>query len=283
MTKIEPDRMGVCSWSLQPQSPAHLVSEIEATGIPRTQLAMHPICNEPDLWGDTARMLGDAGIEIVSGNFGTIGEDYTSLDSIRRTGGVILDENWEANLEMATRVADIAASMGVELVSFHAGFIPHDPRHPDYTKLSDRLRTIAERYATNNITLLLETGQETAQTLLSLLETLQQPNLAVNFDPANMILYSMGDPVASLQALVGHVRQVHIKDALPAKTTGDWGTEVTVGQGAVDWPAFLKVLDDAACDCRLVIEREAGNERVADVCEAMRVVMLAADSPPLQT
>lgn len=275
MAGIAADRLGVCSWSLRPQSPSHLVTQLETTGIARTQLALHPICNAPNIWADAAGVLSDANIEVVSGMFGTFGEDYASLDTIRQTGGVVPDEHWERNFELAGCVAGVAASMGLARVSFHAGFIPHDPGDPNYAKLSDRVRRIADRFAAHDITLLLETGQETAQSLLAFLEALQQPNVAVNFDPANMILYGMGDPVASLKALAGHVRQVHVKDALRAATPGQWGEEVVVGQGEVDWPAFLKAMDEVADGCDLVIEREAGNDRVADVREAVRVVMQA--------
>jgi sugar phosphate isomerase/epimerase len=51
---------------------------------------------------------------------------------------------------------------------------------------------------------------------------------------------------------------------------GTWGSEVVVGTGQVDWPAFLGVLDEASYDGALVIEREAGDDRVADILAARR-------------
>ena len=60
----------------------------------------------------------------------TRGEDYTSLDSIKRTGGLRPDEHWEANLAAARQNAEIAYQFGIGLVTFHAGFIPHDPSSP---------------------------------------------------------------------------------------------------------------------------------------------------------
>ena len=43
------------------------------------------------------------------------------------------------------------------------------------------------------------TGQETADTLWQFLHDLGRDNVGVNFDPANMILYDKGDPIASMK------------------------------------------------------------------------------------
>ena len=97
-------------------------------------------------------------------------------------------------------------------------------------------------------------------------------NVGVNFDPANLVLYGMGEPVEALRALGTHVRQVHVKDALPAKRPGEWGEEVPAGTGAVDWRAFFDVLSLQARAVDCVIEREAGSDRIADVTRAKELV-----------
>jgi sugar phosphate isomerase/epimerase len=113
-----------------------------------------------------------------------------------------------------------------------------------------------------------ETGQETAETLGAFLEKLGKPHVGVNFDPANMILYDKGEPIGALQALGPWLKQCHIKDAVKTKTPGVWGEEVPVGSGQVDWPAFLRVLDKLGFQGNLAIEREAGEQRVTDICAA---------------
>ena len=111
----------------------------------------------------------------------------------------------------------------------------------------------------------LETGQEQADTLLGVLDELDRPDVGVNFDPANMVLYGMGDPVAALRRLAPRVAQCHIKDAVATETSGTWGAEVPVGEGNVNWPAFFVVLRDAGLICDLMIEREAGGDRPGDI------------------
>src|SRR5690606_21905574 len=114
----------------------------------------------------------------------------------------------------------------------------------------------------------METGQETAAALDRFLAALDRPNVKVNFDPANMILYDKGDPIAALRTLLPHIAQVHVKDAARTTTPGTWGREVPVGDGEVDWPAFVSTLEDGGFDGHYVIEREAGDDRVADVTTA---------------
>jgi sugar phosphate isomerase/epimerase len=87
-----------------------------------------------------------------------------------------------------------------------------------------------------------------------------------------MILYGMGDPVEAVRVLMPHVRQVHVKDAVPAKRAGAWGEEVPAGTGAVDWKAFFGVLRDGGYAGNLVIEREAGEDRVGDVVKAVEMI-----------
>ena len=263
-----PISIGVCSWSLQPIGPKLLVDLVKETGLEAVQIALNPLITQPRDWADTFMYLQDAGISILSGMMESIGEDYSSLDSIRRTGGLLPDPTWPQTLELMLRVADLVAESSISLVSFHAGFIPHEPDAPERAVVIKRLRTMVDAFSERSISLALETGQETAQTLLDVLEEVDRPSLGVNFDPANMILYDKGDPVETLSMLAPHVVQLHIKDARPTATPGTWGQEVPVGEGMVDWSAFFDVVRRLPRVVDLVIEREAGTQRVRDVIAA---------------
>jgi sugar phosphate isomerase/epimerase len=96
--------------------------------------------------------------------------------------------------------------------------------------------------------------------------------VGVNFDPANMILYEKGDPIAALETLAPWLKQCHIKDARRTKQSGTWGDEVVVGTGEVDWRRFFGVLDRIGYRGDLCIEREAGNQRVEDIRAARKFV-----------
>lgn len=262
---LSTDQLAFCSWSVQPKCPKCLVNASNELGIKRLQLHLDPIHLDPEKWGNSKQIFADAGIEIVSGMFTPLGEDYTTPQTIKETGGLLPDATWEGNLTNFRKCAEIANDMELEQVTFHAGFI--DPAVEE--TLVDRLRTFADiLWDVARADLLLETGQETADSLNHFLAKVDRDHVGVNFDPANMLLYGMGDPIESVKKLLPHVHQVHIKDATPQPEPGVWGTEMAGGDGAVDWPAFFDVLKGASYDGDMVIEREAGNDRIGDIRKA---------------
>jgi len=265
-------RLGVCSWSLRPKSPAELLTKLEATGLRAVQLALDPIRTRRWDEKETKAAITKAGVTVLSGMMEMEDEDYSTLESIRATGGLRPDATWAKNRAAAAENAALARRLGIKLVSFHAGFLPHDQNEAERGKLLERLRVMARSFAKEGIGIALETGQETAATLLPVLADLAQERVGVNFDPANMILYGMGDPVEALEELGPFVRQVHVKDATPAQVPLTWGTEVPAGKGSVAWKQFFAVLDRQQPDVDLVIEREAGDQRVEDVRTAKALV-----------
>jgi L-ribulose-5-phosphate 3-epimerase len=272
-------RIGVCSWSLRPRDPADLIQTLGRLGIDAVQLALTPLIDQPAIWASAIDRLRDAGIRIVSGMIAMRGEEYSTLESIARTGGVRQDHRWPENRHLAQAAAELAGRAGIGLVTFHAGFLPEDPADPHRRVMLDRVESIARILAGHGVASALETGQETAATLAAALAEMGESGPGVNFDPANMILYGKGDPVQSLRMLAGRVRQIHVKDALPTQQPGTWGREVPAGQGAVDWPAFFEVAEGIEPVVNYVIEREAGPTREADIAAARDLIgRLATDA-----
>lgn len=271
-------QIGVCSWSLQATGPHDLVKKVQALGLKKLQLGLTPHRDDPGTWDGVQEILGAAGISIVSGMFCTAGEDYTTPETIRRTGGIVPDEHWEENLAAAEAAAKLAQQMGLKLVSTHAGFLPHEQTDPAFDKLCGRVATLAHLYAKIGGYLLLESGQESADTLLVFLDEMARrgaKNVTINFDPANMILYDMDEPIEALQKLAPYVQQVHVKDANRTIIKGQWGEEVIVGTGQVDWVAFVRILAEANFTGDYIFEREAGNTRVEDITKGIAALTAA--------
>lgn len=267
---LDLSRLAFCSWSVQPDSIDDVIRAAQAVGVHAVQLHLNPLSQSPEAWADTKARLDDAGIALFSGMITTTGEDYSTFETIRETGGFVPDEHWAQNLQDVRLAAEQAKALGLQIVTTHAGFVPHEPG-AQQDKLAHRLTQVADTLADHGQQLLLETGQESADGLLAFLTKLNHDNVGVNFDPANMILYGMGDPIAALEILMPHVGQVHLKDATPSDTPGTWGTEVPLGEGAVDWPAFFALLQKHKPDVRASIEREAGEQRIQDIKQAARL------------
>jgi len=265
-------QMAVCSWSLRPAHPQDLIEQLQSAGIHRVQLALDPVREFPSQWKDAATLFQQHGVHIVSGMFGCVGEDYTTMESIRRTGGIAPDTTWGQNWDRIQNNAALAQELGLKLVTFHAGFLPHEETDPKFLILQERLRKVADVFRRRGIDLALETGQESANTLVRLLEQLTRPGVGVNFDPANMILYGQDDPTEALRLLGPWVRQVHVKDARRSKVSGVWGREVPVGTGEVGWSRLLPHLQAAGFRGDYCIECEAGEQRVADIRAARELL-----------
>lgn len=271
------DRVGVCSWSLRPTGIDDLISKVQVAGFSTLQLALDPLRTDTVNWPlrTVVKRLADSGIAVGSAMMSTKGEDYSTLRSIELTGGVRMDSTWRENLVAARENAEIADQLGVSLVSFHAGFMPHDKKNPLWTTIRDRVLMVADCFARFDISIALETGQEPPEILVEFLDDIDNPMIGVNFDPANIILYGNGDPVDAYRAVAPFVDQVHIKDAHPTTKQGEWGAEVVVGTGVVDWRALLDAIraEDFIGDA--MVEREAGEDRVNDVRRAREFLSAA--------
>lgn len=263
---IDNKQLGFCSWSVRPENIDELLSAAQQIGLARIQLALNPLCDDGRAWWNAAARFRDAGITVKSGMFGTVGEDYATIARIHETGGVLPDETWPASWTNLHIAAPLAATLGIERITMHAGFIPPDTSDPVYDKVLNRIGKVADLLDSYGIAVALETGQEAATTLHNFMTALGRKNVGINFDPANMILYGSGDPIAALELLLPHVRSVHLKDAnASAKPGVEWGDEVPLGQGQVDWAKFFAVLASGNFAGELNIEREAGDQRILDI------------------
>jgi sugar phosphate isomerase/epimerase len=122
-----------------------------------------------------------------------VGEDYLTLDAIKRNGGVRPDHHWKENLLAVKASAKLARRLDLALVTFHAGFLPPLRGDTERTKLVGRLREIVEVFAHEGVRVGFETGQESAVTMLGLLDEIGRPTAGINFDPANAVLYGTGN------------------------------------------------------------------------------------------
>lgn len=204
-----------------------------------------------------------AGITVTCVFGGFEGESYADIATTARTVGLVPEATRAARAQEMKEIADFTKQLGCNTVGMHIGFVPEDRNSASYKGLLDCTRDLLDHVAANGQQLNLETGQESADHLLEFIADVGRPNLFINFDPANMILYGTGDPIEALKK-VGHlVRSVHCKDG--KWTTGrrgvDWGTEVPLGEGDVGMESYLRTLQEIGYSGPLTIEREIAHDR----------------------
>jgi sugar phosphate isomerase/epimerase len=269
---IEPLAIGVCSWSLQVKSVPELRRLLDRLGLNVIQIACgdphHAAWEEGDTLPEKARA---AGFQMSSAMLGFLGEDYTTPQTIQKTGGFGDPQLRPERLERLSWALDRTRALGLTDLCLHAGFIP-EPGSTDRAAFLDTLGKASALAAARGVTLAFETGQETADLLRRTLDELKCANLKVNFDPANMILYEKGDPLRAVEILGPDIRSVHVKDAIQTRVSGTWGDEVPLGQGQVNIKAYVQALKKVGYRGPLCIEREVGNQedRMRDVAHGAR-------------
>ena len=264
---IEPLAIGVCSWSLQVKNIPELKQFMDRLAIDVVQIA----CGDPHhaSWDEGDGMPAaakKAGFRMSGAMLGFPGEDYTSPQTIERTGGFGPKELRAERLDRYKWALDRVKQLGLSDLMFHAGFLP-EPGDPDRKPFLDTLAKVGDMAKAAGVTAAFETGQETADLLRRTLDDLKSPNLKVNFDPANVLLYDMGDPLRAVEILAPDIRSVHVKDANRPTVKGQWGEEVPLGKGQANIKKFVETLKKVGYRGPLCIEREVGGQkqRFADI------------------
>ncbi|MBL9091554.1 MAG: sugar phosphate isomerase/epimerase [Planctomycetaceae bacterium] len=246
-------------------------------GVPTIQLhAPHAASRTPEKAAAFLAKLKEYGLTLTVVFGGFEGESYADIPTVVRTVGLVPPETRAARLAEMKEISDFAKLLGCNAVGLHIGFVPHDSADPIFKQVVAVAQELCDHAKKNGQGVHLETGQETADGLLQFIAAVGRDNLFINFDPANMILYGSGEPIAALKQVGKYVRSVHCKDGTWAKRPGqEWGCEVPLGQGDVGMYNYLKTLKDIGYEGPLTIEREIPQEperQKAEIGHAVRLL-----------
>jgi L-ribulose-5-phosphate 3-epimerase len=182
------------------------------------------------------------------------------------TIGLVPRETRAARIDALKQTSDFAKMLGIPRLQTHCGFIPENPRDPLYDEVVHAIREVAQYCASNGQDFLMETGQETPTTLARAFQDVNQPNLGIGFDTANLILYGKANPVDAADIIGPHVKSVHAKDGLFPTDPMKLGEEVLIGTGRVDFVQVLTKLRTFGYTGAITIEREiSGPQQIEDV------------------
>ena len=258
------DRIGV----IAPLAEEHDVLEIvEDLGLASCQISCwdESLCTASraeQLSASSARR----GIEITSIWAGWPGPKVWDFRDGPATLGIVPREYRKERVAALLKAGEFTSAAGVPAMATHLGFIPENPGDPSYGEIVDTVGEIALRCKELGIDFWFETGQETPVTMKRLIESVGTGNLGINLDPANLLLYGKANPIDSLAVFGEYVRSVHAKDGFYPTDPMYLGREVRVGEGAVDFPRFVKTLEESGYTGAYIIEREIeGDEQTKDI------------------
>ncbi len=193
--------------------------------------------------------------------------------------------NPELNPELIRRsklILEMAKELETDVVTTHIGVVPGDRKHPRYAVMQDACGELAAYADSLNAHFAIETGPETSATLRAFLDGLHSTGVAVNLDPANLVMVTGDDPVQAVHNLAPYIVHTHAKDGVRIScvdpeiiygiTNGDSHPggkpafeEVPLGKGSVPYDAYLNALREIGYHGFLTIEREVGSNPTADI------------------
>jgi len=195
-------------------------------------------------------------------------------------------------VKLSKQIIDIGLELGTNIMTTHIGVVPEDIFDPIYSIMAEKLHEVGEYAAKSGAYLAIETGPETPQALKDFIEkAVCSKGIAVNMDPANLVMVQNADPAAAVRLLKDHIVHTHAKDGIhiqkcdPEKVytafaeggikeltakTGELFKETPLGQGGVNWQEYIQALRDIGYDSFLTIEREVGKNPIDDIDSAIQ-------------
>lgn len=195
-----------------------------------------------------------------------------------------------AKVERSKRIVDLAADLGTAVITTHIGVVPADAASPVYRAQMAACRELGDYAEKKGITFAIETGPEPAAVLRRFLDDVGSPGIGVNLDPANLVMVVADDPAAAVRVLGPRIVHTHAKDGRqlqpcdPAQVYGAFADggfaalekrmgklfeELPLGEGGVDWDAYLAALRAIGYKGYLTVEREVGQDPTADIRKAV--------------
>ena len=172
----------------------------------------------------------------------------------------------EEQIERTRKIIDLAVDLGVPIITTHIGVVPEDKSDKTREVMADALGIIGTYAADRGRFLATETGPESGAVMKEFLDTLGNDGIRVNYDPANLVMLGF-DRIQGVFDLRDYIVHTHAKDGI----RNDDGShqEVPLGDGHVDFPKYIDALEEIGYDGFYTIEREVGDDPVADIVKAV--------------
>jgi len=194
-------------------------------------------------------------------------------------------------VDLSKRIIDIALELETNIMTTHIGVVPEDSSEPMYSIMADSLHEVGEYATRSSAYLAIETGPESPQALKDFIEkAVCSKGIAVNMDPANLVMVQNTNPAAAVRLLKNHIVHTHAKDGIHIQNcnpervytafaeggfkqlvaeTGNLFKETPLGQGGVNWKDYIQALRDIGYKGFLTIEREVGKNPINDIGSAI--------------
>lgn len=206
------------------------------------------------------RMLEDCSLRVCAIGFQT------------RRGYNVYD-NLDRRVTATKEAMDLAYKLGCGIVVNHVGQVPSSQEGPDWELLVETLADLGAHGQRAGSTLAARTGAESGEDLATMIAALPQGSLGVDFDPGRLIVnaHSVKDAAMALGQNVLHVRATDgVRDLALGR-----GTQTPLGQGAVDFPELLGILEENVYRGFFTVERPMAEKPIPEFRQAVHYLRTA--------
>jgi sugar phosphate isomerase/epimerase len=225
----------------------------------------------PDALSETGRrefrnLLRSFGLELAALNV-----------PVRR--GLDVADDLQPRIERIHKSMQLAFDLGTRCIVVPCPKLPDgtDPPPPRANLMRESLEALGSHGDRIGCAVALEIGLDPAAKVKEYLASFDTGSLKVTYDPANFLLHGH-DPQSNLLPLGGLVAHVHARDARSAGLSRGL-EEVPVGAGDVDWMALTATLQVLEFSGFLTVEREQGENKLADVANGVKFLQRFAPPP----
>jgi L-ribulose-5-phosphate 3-epimerase len=182
--------------------------------------------------------------------------------------GLDVAQGLEERIDWLRLVMSLSFELGPRLVVVEAGPVIEDEKDPRRVMMQEALSTLGQHGDRVGAVLALETGLESGTVLRKFLDGFDTGGLGANLDPANLMMHGH-DPYEAAKALREKIVHTHAKDAR-ASGASRQVQEVPLGHGDIDWLLYLATLEEIDFRGWLIVERESGDNRQAEVAAGVQ-------------
>jgi sugar phosphate isomerase/epimerase len=163
-----------------------------------------------------------------------------SYASVNANGDFMVHENVDKEIELACANIDRAARLKPRVIIVFAGWVDRDEMSV-YDQVSAALKQVSQHAGRYGLTVGLENHgglTRTAEQCNRILAAVGEPNIGLNYDPANFLMYGQ-DPLESVKKIDSRIVFTHLKSL---KRVGGKKEYCRLCEGEIDYVPILRWL-----------------------------------------
>jgi L-ribulose-5-phosphate 3-epimerase len=183
--------------------------------------------------------------------------------------GLDVAEDLEPRMEQIRLTMALAFDLGPRLVIIQAGQVPQKEDDPRLPLMKESFEALGRHGDRTGVTTALDTGLDSPEAMMTFLNRFDVGSLAVNFNPANLVI-SGRDPYSAIRTFNKRMVHAHAQDA--RRISPNRMATVPLGHGDLDWMQLLANFEEIEYRGGLTILGDSRAELAAGVSFLRRFV-----------